>query len=186
MHMEGKGTAQDASAALLWYETAANNGAPMAMNMLGRCHELGQGTAPDPALAAVWYRRAADTGLDWGLYNLANLLATGRGVTQDRAQALALYTRAAHLGHAKSMNLLARHLEDGLDTAADPQAAKPVISAARPTTPRSCCRPARSSRPCTGYGLHWPTAARRSWRTSCRNWPPRRIHRCALVAPPSL
>ncbi len=72
----------------------------MAMNMLGRCHELGQGTAPDPVLAAVWYRRAADTGLDWGLYNLANLLATGRGVTQDRAQALTLYTRAAHLGHA--------------------------------------------------------------------------------------
>ncbi len=91
MHMEGKGL-QDASAALLWYETAANNGAPMAMNMLGRCHELGQGTTANPALAAVWYRRAADTGLDWGLYNLANLLATGRGVTQDRAQALALYT----------------------------------------------------------------------------------------------
>lgn len=123
MHMEGKGTAQDASATRLWYETAANNGAPMAMNMLGRCHELGQGTAPDPTLAAVWYRRAADTGLDWGLYNLANLLATGRGVTQDRAQALALYTRAAHLGHAKSMNLLARHLEDGLEIERDPQAA---------------------------------------------------------------
>ncbi|RKI35480.1 sel1 repeat family protein, partial [Corallococcus sp. AB049A] len=68
MHMEGKGTAQDASAALLWYETAANNGAPMAMNMLGRCHELGHGTAVNLALAAVWYRRAADTGLDWGLY----------------------------------------------------------------------------------------------------------------------
>ncbi len=57
------------------------------------------------------------------MYNLANLLATGRGVAQDRRQALALYTRAAHLGHAKSMNLLARHLEDGLETARDPQAA---------------------------------------------------------------
>ena len=32
MHMEGKGTTQDASAARLWYETAANNGAPMAIN----------------------------------------------------------------------------------------------------------------------------------------------------------
>jgi len=29
MHMDGKGTTQDASAALLWYETAANNGAPI-------------------------------------------------------------------------------------------------------------------------------------------------------------
>ena len=44
-------------------------------------------------------------------------------MTQDRAQALALYTRAAHLGHAKSMNLLARHLEDGLEIERDPQAA---------------------------------------------------------------
>ena len=35
----------------------------------------------------------------------------------------ALYTQAAHMGHAKSMNLLARHLEDGLDIERDPQAA---------------------------------------------------------------
>lgn len=57
------------------------------------------------------------------MYNHANLLATGRGVAQDRAKALALYTQAAHMGHAKSMNLLARHLEDGLDIERDPQAA---------------------------------------------------------------
>ena len=57
------------------------------------------------------------------MYNLANLLATGRGVSRDVAAALALYRRAAHLGHAKSMNLLARHLEEGLETGRDPQAA---------------------------------------------------------------
>ena len=123
MHMEGKGTARDPQAALLWYAVAANNGNAPAMNMLGRCHELGEGTPVDFALAATWYRRAAEAGLDWGMYNHANLLATGRGVAQDITQALALYARAAHLGHAKSMNLLARHLEDGLGTARDPQAA---------------------------------------------------------------
>lgn len=37
MHMEGKGTTQDASAALLWYETAANNGAPPTPGWTGAC-----------------------------------------------------------------------------------------------------------------------------------------------------
>jgi TPR repeat protein len=46
MHMEGKGTAQDASAALLWYETAANNGAPMAMNCLAAA--MSWARAPPP------------------------------------------------------------------------------------------------------------------------------------------
>jgi len=123
LYIEGKGVDRDEQAALLWYETAANNGSALAMNMLGRCHELGQGCAPDATLAAVWYRNAAEAGLDWGMYNYANLLATGRGVAQDRPKALALYTQAAELGHAKSMNLLARHLEDGLDIERDPQAA---------------------------------------------------------------
>ncbi len=82
MHMEGKGTAQDASAARLWYETAANNGAPMAMNMLGRCHELGQGTAPDPVLAAVWYRRAAEAGDFRGQANYASILLQAGQVEQ--------------------------------------------------------------------------------------------------------
>lgn len=123
MHMEGKGTSRDPSAAHLWYSVAANNGDPMAMNMLGRCHELGEGTPVDLALAAAWYRHAADAGLDWGMYNYANLLATGRGVAKDGAKALSLYTQAAQSGHAKSMNLLARHLEEGMETPPDPQAA---------------------------------------------------------------
>ncbi len=57
------------------------------------------------------------------MYNLANMTATGRGIAQDRAAALALYRRAALLGHARSMNLLARHLEEGWDTPRDPAAA---------------------------------------------------------------
>lgn len=121
--MEGRGTAQDPAAAVLWFERAANAGLAIAMNMLGRCHELGQGTAQNLELAAVWYRKAADSGLDWGLYNLANLLGTGRGVGRDEPAAFALYLQAARLGHAKSMNLVGRCLEDGIGVAADPAAA---------------------------------------------------------------
>lgn len=123
MLVEGRGTARDPEAAVLWYQVAANNGDALAMSMLGRCHELGEGTPANPALAAVWYRRAAGLGLDWGMYNLANLMATGRGLPRDEAGAYALYARAAALGHAKSMNLVARYLEEGRVVPADPQAA---------------------------------------------------------------
>ena len=121
--MEGRGLQADPDEAFHWYSVAANLGEPMAMNMLGRCHELGLGTPVDMALAAVWYRKAAEGGLDWGMYNLANLLATGRGVRESRAEAFALYRRAAALGHAKSMNLVGRHYEEGWEVACDPAAA---------------------------------------------------------------
>lgn len=121
--MEGRGIPADAVAGMQWFERAANGGLPVAMNMLGRCHELGAGTVVNPDLAAVWYRKAAETGLDWGMYNLANLLATGRGVARDAAAAYGLYRRAAELGHAKSMNLVGRCLEEGIGVTADPATA---------------------------------------------------------------
>lgn len=96
----------------------------MAMNMVGRCHELGRGTAVDLELAAAWYRRAAERGLDWGQYNYAQLLAAGRGVPADRARALALYRLAAAQGHAKSMNLIGRHYDEGWEVERDPVAAE--------------------------------------------------------------
>ena len=57
------------------------------------------------------------------MYNLANLLATGRGTARDEDAAYALYAQAAALGHAKSMNLVARYLEQGRVVPADPNAA---------------------------------------------------------------
>jgi TPR repeat protein len=104
---------------LHWFTLAANEGHAVAMNMVGRCHELGRGTAPDASLAAAWYRKAAEADLDWGLYNYAQLLAAGRGVKRDRARALALYRRAAAMGHAKSMNLVGRFYDEGWEVDAD-------------------------------------------------------------------
>lgn len=123
MLCEGRAGPRDEAEGLHWYSLAASAGHALAMNMLGRCHELGCGTGVDEALAAVWYRKAADAGLDWGMYNLANLLATGRGVRQDRARAFTLYCRAATLGHAKSMNLVGRHYEEGWEVEPDPRLA---------------------------------------------------------------
>lgn len=123
MFLEGRGVAVDEAEGFHWHAVAASAGFAESMNMVGRCHELGRGTPVDEALAAVWYRKAADAGLDWGLYNYANLLATGRGVARDRARAFALYQRAAAMDHAKSMNFVGRHYDEGWDCERDPAAA---------------------------------------------------------------
>ena len=121
--LEGRGVAIDEAEGFHWHAVAASAGHVESMNMVGRCHELGRGTAIDEALAAVWYRKAAEAGLDWGIYNYANLLATGRGVACDRPHAFALYQRAAAMGHAKSMNFVGRHYDEGWDVERDPVAA---------------------------------------------------------------
>lgn len=111
--IEGRGVEADAVEAVHWYTLAASQGSALAMNMLGRCHELGQGTPTDAELATIWFRRAAEHGSDWGMYNYAHSLATGRGVAADRQGAYAWYRRAADLGHAKSMNFVGRFHEEG-------------------------------------------------------------------------
>ncbi|HEY0230388.1 MAG TPA: tetratricopeptide repeat protein [Dokdonella sp.] len=123
MFAEGRGVAADAGEAVYWYTLAGNSGHALAMNMVGRCHELGRGTPVNLELAAAWYRKAAQAGLDWGLYNYAQLLRRGQGVKPDRAQALALYRRAAALGHAKSMNLIGRYYDEGWEVERDPAVA---------------------------------------------------------------
>jgi hypothetical protein len=118
------GRPPDPAAALGWFERAAAQGLPEAMNMVGRCLENGWGGPADLPGAAAWYRRAAAAGLDWGQYNYANLLFDGRGVAQDQAAACAWYAKAAAQGHARAMNLLARCREEGWGAARDAGAAR--------------------------------------------------------------
>ena len=113
MLLDGRGTPADASAAQRWFTRAAQAGYAPAANMLGRCLERGWGSPPDPAQAASCYRRAAEGSLDWGQYNLANMLLRGRGVGRDVPQSFAWFLAAARQGHAKSINLVARFLEEG-------------------------------------------------------------------------
>ncbi|WP_160288256.1 tetratricopeptide repeat protein [Pseudomonas knackmussii] len=117
--LDGQGIERDPALAATWFGIAAQRGHSMARNMLGRCLEHGWGVPVNLAAAAEQYALAAADDLDWALYNLANLLATGRGAPKDPAHALALYMRAADLGHAKSMNLVGRHFEEGLCVSRD-------------------------------------------------------------------
>ncbi|MEO3473838.1 tetratricopeptide repeat protein [Roseomonas sp. CAU 1739] len=114
---------QDRAAACAWFRIAASVGEVEGMNMLGRCLENGWGVAIDEAEATRWFARAAKAGLDWAQYNLGNMLLQGRGIEEDRAVALHWYRAAAAQGHAKSINMVARFLEEGWDGPADPEGA---------------------------------------------------------------
>jgi TPR repeat protein len=118
-YLEGIGCERHAQEAVYWFQQAAHQDAPAAMNMLGRCYENGWGASVDYALAAVWYRRAAAYGSDWGLYNYAHVLANGRGVPKDRAQAFVYFGLAAAAGHARAMHFLGQYHEHGWETPAD-------------------------------------------------------------------
>ena len=114
MLLDGHGLERDQRAAVHWFCRAAQQGHPMAINMIGRCYDLGWGVGVDKTRAAQWYRVAADLGLDWAMYNLATLMALGQGVPEDRPGALALFHRAAELtGNAKALNFIGSFHEDG-------------------------------------------------------------------------
>lgn len=103
----------DAQQARVWFTMAANAGYGPAHNMLGRCSHFGWGTPLNLLQAAAHYEKAANLNDEWGRYNLAILTMRGIGVPQDLKKALGLFQIAAKNGHAKSMNILARFLEEG-------------------------------------------------------------------------
>ncbi|WP_266169538.1 tetratricopeptide repeat protein [Dyella subtropica] len=119
LYLDSRGVIPDAAEALYWFQRSAHAGVPMAMNMLGRCHENGWGTLVDYPLAAVWYRRAAEQNLDWAIYNMAQMYANGRGVKRDRTEAFRWFTRAVEMGHARAMHFLGQFYEYGWETPVD-------------------------------------------------------------------
>ncbi|WP_257214955.1 tetratricopeptide repeat protein [Sphingomonas sp. R-74633] len=102
-----------------WFNKAAGQGHPMALNMVGRCYDLGWGTAIDKVRAAECFRIAAERGLEWGMYNYATSLTLGEGLTEDKAAALAWFNKAAAMGNAKAINYVGSFHEDGWVVARD-------------------------------------------------------------------
>ncbi len=123
-YLEGIGCPRDPAEAMYWFQLAAHQGEPMAMNMLGRCYENGWDMSVNYELAAVWYREAAEHGSDWGMYNYAHVLANGRGIAPSRAQAFHWFARAAEAGHSRAMHFLGQYYEHGWETAVDTEKAR--------------------------------------------------------------
>ncbi|RDI97066.1 sel1 repeat family protein [Dyella solisilvae] len=122
--LEGIGCQRDMAEALYWFQLAAHQGEPMAMNMIGRIHQNGWGVPVNVELAAVWYRESAEHASDWGMYNYACLLAHGRGVLQNRKEAFHWFRCAAEAGHARAMHFLGQYYEYGWETEPDSEAAR--------------------------------------------------------------
>jgi len=117
--INGAGTSRNPVRALYWFKEAARARLPMAINMVGRCHEHGLGTPVDYEEAARWYHRAAAFDCDWAIYNYAHLLASGRGVAKDRGAAFVWFRLAASRGHARAMHFLGQYYEYGWETPVD-------------------------------------------------------------------
>jgi uncharacterized protein len=113
MLLDGIGVEKDMLSALHWFQRAAAQDHVMAINMVGRFHDLGWGIPVDKVQALHWYKEAAERGLHWGMYNYATLLTLGEGMQQNKPFALTWFRRAAALGNAKAMNFVGSFYEDG-------------------------------------------------------------------------
>lgn len=98
MYTEGQVTAQDYSAAAMWYGRAAGSGFAPAAYRLGNLYEYGRGVDEDLEEAKRWYQAAAQAGNRMAMHNLAALYAGGQLETQDFASAALWFERAAWLG----------------------------------------------------------------------------------------
>ena len=104
MYLDGRGIAQNPTAAFCYYLKAAEQRHERAMNLLGRCCEQGWGTPRNAAAAADWYRRSAEAGYFRGQYNWASLLREAGRIDE----AVVWFERAAAGGNAIGASRCAR------------------------------------------------------------------------------
>lgn len=84
------------SAALQFYQSAANEGSSDAMYALGRFHRDGLGGAkPDPKTAFSWFLKAAKKGNVFARYEVGAAYRDGTGVARDTSQAKRWFYYAA-------------------------------------------------------------------------------------------
>ncbi|MGH6828236.1 MAG: tetratricopeptide repeat protein [Rhizomicrobium sp.] len=104
----------DRAAAERWAMAAAEQGEPMAQDLVGAFYQTGTGTARDPSRAQSWFESAALRGNLKAMHNLAIAYAQARGVACDPRRAAAWFNRAAEQGYTDSQFDLAVLYERGL------------------------------------------------------------------------
>jgi TPR repeat protein len=87
IYSQGKVVSKDIAQAADWFNKAAAQGSPEAMNRIGEMWAAGLNGAPDPKEAANWYRKAAAKGSAEAQYALGLCCAKGQGVSTNPVEA---------------------------------------------------------------------------------------------------
>lgn len=109
-----RGTRQDRSAALHWFQLAAEAGHAKAMVSLGHCFQRSE-RKEDKMRAVEWFRKSADAGEPSGMIWLGFAHRDGTGVAADHQKAVEWFIKAVEAGDGHSMiyvgRLYARQLQ---------------------------------------------------------------------------
>ncbi len=111
---EGKGTNQNFTEAIRWYQRSAAQGFAQSQYRLGTLYERGLGVKADVAIARDWYLRAAEQGNVKAMHNLAVLSAAGGTGGPDYSTASTWFAKAAEHGLKDSQYNLGVLYESGL------------------------------------------------------------------------
>ena len=118
-YLNGRGVAEDAAAAALWFRKAAEQGDAGAQFQLAAMYCTGAGVVRNLEEAVKWYRRSAEQGDRYAQYNLGVMLLKGQGVLQDAEAAFGWCRAAAEQGLAEAQLQLGDLYRAGLGTTED-------------------------------------------------------------------
>lgn len=87
----------DLAKSLQWYERAAAQDYPQAMDTLGYLYQWGKIVDKDEVKAASWYQKSANLGYRVSQYNLGYCYEHGSGVEKDDKKAIEWYEHPTSL-----------------------------------------------------------------------------------------
>lgn len=101
---------------LKWYKMAADQGSPIAQQIVGSMYYVGKGTEVNYTEAYNWYKKSAEKSNAEALYMLGYMYAEGKGVDVNKEEAFNYYLKSAKQGHSTAQNNLAYAFEYGIGT----------------------------------------------------------------------
>ncbi len=117
----------DYATALSVVRPAAEEGNPMAQNLLGDAYDRGNGIKKDAAAALEWWKKAADQNYPKAMYNLGRLSMNGAdGVPQDYLTASEMFTALMQQNYPEAFTNYGLMLEEELIDGATPEQAAQV------------------------------------------------------------
>ena len=106
MYHTGKGVKKNMDIARSWYEKAAGQNHPIALNNLGVIYEQGLGVTKSYQRAFHYYKESAEWGYSYAQYNLGNMYRKGMGTKLNINKAIYWLQLAALQGVAQAQDQL--------------------------------------------------------------------------------